>query len=115
MESKKRYCYQHNIQFDSERLYVEHQTKCSELLNCANVCTQYIVDGAMCGKFFNHTKDLCMHASEEHGVFLCDVCDYQTIDQSKLSAHHHKKTHKTNIHTSKSCFSIVFAADQLIC
>lgn len=95
---KENYCFQHNIQFENSLLFTQHNLKCSQSLERANVCTQFANDGTMCGKFFVQTKELCQHAEESHGVFLCEICDYQTNHSQRMSAHHHSRGTKGNIH-----------------
>lgn len=106
MESKENYCFHHNIQFENNKLYAQHRLKCRQLLDHANVCTQFASNGSMCGKFFVRIKDLCKHAEESHGVLLCESCDYQSVNPQSMASHYHSKPVKDNIHTSKSSFQL---------
>lgn len=96
------YCYQHNIQFDNEMLYDEHKVDCDDLLSIENLCTQHLVNGAMCGEHFGNTTSLLEHIRQAHYVFVCLECDYQCTDRRQLSYHDHITTlNKRSIYSCK--------------
>lgn len=92
------YCYSHNIIFDDDDKFEQHQEDCAGLLFQTNLCTQHADDGSMCGLFFPDTDGLRRHALERHKVYICGVCDAQSI--APLANHPHKKGEKS-IHQSE--------------
>lgn len=96
-----RYCFMHNIQFDSDQLFEDHNEICEDMLSQSNVCRQHAVDGSMCGKFFKNTTELVEHTLEEHRVIMCEVCDAQSTDPVKMKSHCHLKGNHKSIHASE--------------
>lgn len=82
------YCFNHNIEFETEELYIRHQAICDELLRSKRfVCMQYAEDGSMCGDQFGLLGNLFIHAKEVHKVILCLKCDEQSTSQVEMDRH----------------------------
>lgn len=82
------YCFDHNIQFDTLELYIEHQGECDQLLKEFNVCTQHGDGGGMCGMNFANTTALYEHIRSRHNVYICVQCEYQTTQIDDLEHEH---------------------------
>lgn len=103
MDNRERYCFQHNIHFDSDELYQQHSQECSDMLYQINLCKQHANDGSMCGESFATTGELVNHCKDVHNVVICDKCDAQSVDSQKMRSHRHdRKGNKDDIHISKS-------------
>lgn len=98
MADKALYCYSHNIDFDTVELFDQHRLDCPNLIEIPYLCTQHREDGGMCGRQFAASEGLKEHALAAHNVYLCGICDMQSVQP--LVGHVHKQK-DVNVHACK--------------
>lgn len=101
MVDREYYCFMHNIKFENDLLFRDHQEECESLLGQLYVCKQHAVDGKMCGISFKNFPVLYAHCVEEHKVFICEICDAQSMKEEVMSMHSHDAKNLPSIHASK--------------
>lgn len=100
MEGKERYCYNHNIIFDTTELFEQHQILCASQRAQPRLCKQHANDGSMCGVVCPDLEQLRVHCLEVHRVHICITCDAQSVDPMELEGHDHLDN-EVSIHSGR--------------
>lgn len=90
LQGRENYCYQHDIQFNSDSAYKSHVEWCDRFLEVRNLCTYIDENGVMCAQEFQQVSSLVVHGLECHGVYLCVHCKKKFTKASDLETHSHE-------------------------